>query len=112
MSTGYKKSTESFLFSLSNHYNTGPIKLPVKPAKIGNAVYHKSSYGPTFGGGHDLYISNKANENSNSYSNLGHSYETPDPNEYRYGQGNTKSLLAGGYKFMPSRVEVFYKRRS
>ncbi len=35
------------------------------------------SYGPTFGGGHDFYISDAANVSACSYSNLCHSYECP-----------------------------------
>jgi hypothetical protein len=37
-------------------------------------IYCNSSYGPTFGNGHDLYIANGCNGNANSYTNLGTSY--------------------------------------
>ena len=31
------------------------------------AIYNYANYGPTFGSGHCIYISDKANQNSNSY---------------------------------------------
>jgi hypothetical protein len=38
-------------------------------------MYNNPSYGPTFGGGHDLYISdNSATAENASYSKIGHSY--------------------------------------
>ena len=38
------------------------------------AIYGNSYNGPIFGGGKDLYICDKADENNISYANLGHSY--------------------------------------
>jgi len=55
----YKKDNSAFLFSLTNPSNT-PLKLKVYIPE--NAVCHHLSYGPTFGGGHDLYVSSLSNE--------------------------------------------------
>ena len=63
------------------------------------AIYRGDNYGPTFGGGHDLYISNDANINTKSYSNLGRSYECPP------GQQNT--FLTGSNNFTVTNYEVF-----
>ena len=56
-----------------NPQGMAPSKMPlVKNQKI--AIHCMSDYGPTFGGGHDLHISNNANTSGSSYSNLGNSY--------------------------------------
>ena len=53
----YKADPElkCFLYSLSNGK-----KYPHERYK-GHGIYNGSSYGPTFGGGFDLYISNECN---------------------------------------------------
>jgi len=62
----WKQDTASFLFSLINNDKT-PVKMNV--AINPDAICCHSSYGPTFGGGHDLHICDKSNEVGNSYSN-------------------------------------------
>ena len=66
-----------------------------------------SSYGPTFGGGHDINIKSDASSNSNSYSDLGHTYSPPSG--YSYGSSFSRTFLAGTYKFTPDEVETFYE---
>ena len=66
------------------------------------AVYRGSSCGPTFGGGHDIYIADNANQNANSYTNFGTSYSLPN------GVTNSSTILAGTRYFSPDEVEVFY----
>lgn len=66
------------------------------------AIYLTSSYGPTFGGGHDIRIANKANGNCYSYTTFGHSYHLPS------GAKKQHTILAGTYFFTPDEVEVFY----
>ena len=68
------------------------------------AIRRRSSYGPTFGGGHDIHIANNANSNTNSYTNFGYYnyYSLPS------GVQDRKTILAGTYKFTPDEVEVFY----
>jgi hypothetical protein len=39
-----------------------------------NAIYCNSTYGPTFGNGHNIYVADKCNENTRSYTNLGYAY--------------------------------------
>ena len=103
-SGSYTDSTDSFIFSFKNYYGLEPFKLHVKNS--GNAIYGNNGYGPTFGG-HDIYIANSAGYNTNSYSNLGHSYVQLAG--YRYGSSDTRSVLAGSYNFQPHEVEVFYQ---
>ena len=66
------------------------------------AIYRSSSYGPTFGAGHQIYIANNANSNTNSYTNFGTYYSVPS------GVQDKKTILAGTYNFTPDEVEVFY----
>ena len=77
------------------------------PKKTEHAIYGKSSYGPTFGAGHDFCIANNAGSNTNSYTNLGHSYV--QITGYKYGSSKAQNLLAGSYSFTPHEVEVFYQ---
>ena len=64
-------------------------------------------YAPTFGGGHDIYIHNDASSNTNSYSNLGHTYSPPSG--YSLYSTFAKTFLAGSYTFTPDEVETFYE---
>lgn len=101
-SARYIDDPDDFLFSLANKVNVKPLKLAHslradRPYSIFTAI----GYGPTFGNGHDLHISNHANSNSNSYTNLGHTYKAP-PGQ----QANI--FLAGTHYFVPSEVETFY----
>lgn len=97
--SGYKQCTESFLFSLVNPSGSEPTKMPLRGTNNNNGIYCNSSYGPIFGGGHDLLIANGANANSNSSSNLGSSYECPP-------HANA-SFLVGQTNFTVSELEVF-----
>ena len=67
-----------------------------------NAIWGGSGYGPLFGGGHDIIMSNNPNSNTNSYTNFGQSYSVPS------GVQDRRTILAGTYKFSPDEVEVFY----
>ncbi|XP_028415742.1 uncharacterized protein LOC114539313 [Dendronephthya gigantea] len=100
----HKSDPSSFLFSLRNNDDLPPFKSLYVNAGYG--IYRYNGFGPTFGGGHDLYISNNAGSTASSYSKLGHTYQTPPG--YTFNQPNTRSLLAGSYYFTPSEVEVLY----
>jgi len=97
----YQKDSTAFLFSLTNPSNT-PLKMKVTSPK--NAVYHGSINGPTFGGGHDLYVSSLSNTNRDSYMNL-HSYEFPNG----ISGEEAGELIVGGsdHKFQADEIEVF-----
>ena len=97
--SGYKQCTESFLFSLVNPSGSEQTKMPLMGTNDQNGIYCNSSYGPIFGGGHDLLIASGANANSNSSSNLGNSYECPP-------HANA-SFLVGQTNFTVSELEVF-----
>ena len=103
---GYTSAPGSFLFSLRNNDDLGPFKAPLKNENTGWAIFRYNSYGPCFGWGHDLCIKNNAGSTTDSYADLGDSYQPPPG--YTSGKPNTRSLLAGSYRFTPSEVEVFY----
>ncbi len=79
-------TNQSFLFSLTlkEKYTMA------NNAYLPNTIYNGASYGPTFGGGHDLYISDQANISSSSYSNIPISYQFP---------GRTAVDFTGAYSF-------------
>ena len=95
-------STEAFLFSLNNPDNK-PYKMTVYRNQ--NATYCRYDQGPTFGSGYDLYIADKCDKNTNSYSNLGDTYKLPTGYTY----GNNQSLLAASYYFKVDEYEVFFQ---
>ena len=68
------------------------------------AIFRYSSHGPTFGGGHDIYIANNANSNANSYTDFGeyNDYSVPSGVQSKF------TILAGTHSFSPDEVEVFY----
>ena len=97
----YYSANGSFLFTLTNNNGIAPTKYP-NTQNFDNAVYHNSGYGPTFGGNHDLYISNDYLNNKNSHCSLGYSY--PDV----LGKGN--SIFSGDVNtnyFKLKELEVF-----
>ena len=109
-SGGWQYDSKAFLFSLVNKPGWAPVKLPQTgkySSSRKNSIFCGSSYGPTFGVGHDIYISNYASSNSNSFSNLGYTYSPPSG--YSYGSTFARTFLAGTYKFTPDEVETFYE---
>ena len=99
----YSATSKSFIFSLVDKEGLAPFKSMVKHASSLNAIYRYSSYGPTFGQWrHDIYISDYANQNNNSFTNFGNSYSPPNGVTDRY------TILAGAHYFSPDEVEVFY----
>jgi hypothetical protein len=99
-SSGFKSDPNAFLFSLTNR-DSQPCKIRQKRNK-NYSIYCQSSYGPTFGGGKDIYVCSYANAEEACYSKLGNSYQHPQPNQ---GQ----SYLAGSYEFKLSEIEVYQK---
>jgi len=58
----YKSSPDCFIFSLTNIHGTEPTKLPNSDSN--HSIYDNSNYGPTFGGGQDIYTLNSSNNYS------------------------------------------------
>ena len=69
------------------------------------AIYKGSGFGlafGTFGRGHDIFIADNANINTNSHTNFGNSYYVPSEVKSSY------TILAGTNSFTPNDWEVFY----
>ena len=92
---GLKMSSNSFLFSVDQ-------KLKFSLRHPGKAVYHSKDCGPTFGGGHDLAISDNCGSTLSSWSSLGFSYVVPEELEC-----DMPSLLAGSPDFYITDYEVY-----
>lgn len=97
-SSGYQRSTRSFIFSLHNYYGNGHFKNDINN-NYNYATYSSYNYGPTFGSGHDICVASYANSNYNSYFNC-HDYTSPYCNS---------NLWTGNNNFCPSEVEVYYE---
>ena len=95
----YTHSSQAFLFSLHSPSCAGPVKLPLVQDHE-NAMYCNASYGPTFGSGHDIHVADDANGNTNSYTNLGHTYQLPA------GQ-SAETFFTGARNFQAAEVEVY-----
>jgi len=95
----FHSDSKSFLFTLTNINGSEPTKFPI--SSTDNSVYHHNNYGPTFGGGHDIYI-NQDFINKNSYANFPSSYKDI------IGKGNsTFSGNFGNYNFKLNEIEIF-----
>ncbi|KXJ07053.1 hypothetical protein AC249_AIPGENE14670 [Exaiptasia diaphana] len=99
----YVYSNKAFLFTLYNTYDYYPLKLPIQDQQ--SAIHPGSDYGPIFGGGHDMYISNYASSNSISAFHV-YSYKAPPGCSYnKY----YCSFYTGSGQFTPNDIEVFYE---
>ncbi|KAK8807250.1 hypothetical protein WA158_004009 [Blastocystis sp. Blastoise] len=94
--SGSKNYSSEFLFTLSNEHGIQPTQYD---HVYSYGIYCNSSYGPTFGGGHDIHISNQCHNNTSSYSN-----------PYSYSQKNTSqgsTLFANMSNFTVEDYEVW-----
>ena len=97
-----KVDPNAFLFTSVNSLSK-PLLIPFKVGST-NTIYCNATYGPTFGSGHDIKIANSSNTTTDSYSNLGCSF---DFNLFSPGTTQARSFLAGSYLFQTSEIEVF-----
>jgi len=82
-SGSYVTAATSFLFRL----RPGMRHYTVKKGKENNSMYTRDSYGPTFGGGHDLYIASNALSSTSSSTQGGHGYEFQGYPNYQLNDG-------------------------
>ena len=88
------------MFSLKSPSNEpAPKNMLIMRNKCSSAMSYWSSFGTSFGYGHDLRILSDANKKSEAYSNLGRTYDVPP--------GQTNTFLAGSNNFKVSEIEVF-----
>ncbi|XP_067017567.1 probable oxidoreductase PXDNL isoform X2 [Acropora muricata] len=101
-------SSKSFIYSLYNINGFSPVKLQIKSGSHTEATVRCFPYGPTFGFGFDIHISNNASSNRNSFTFCGESYHLP-PGYSSFGSSCRFYAGGGSYKFSPTDVEVFYE---
>jgi hypothetical protein len=103
-SADYMYDPNAFLFSLRRRNGISwKDKFMVKNPEF--SLYGVTDYGPTFGGGHDIFICNQSNINNGSYSNFGNSYNLPDG--FSYG-GSAKEFLGGNFnQWTTIEIEVY-----
>ncbi len=95
----YSVSPGSFIFSVSKG-----TKYQLKDNNSGNATYSNTGYGPTFGGGHDLYIKPSM---TTGYTNFGHTYDCP----WGYSSSTCRNYFAGSYDgWTLDELEVYIKQ--
>lgn len=92
----YVASDRAFLFTLVNTQGVPPTQFEV--VKKPYAVCYHPNCGPIFGAGADLLISSNCNTNTDSYSNMPHSYD---------GENASSTILMGDYNFSVLDYEVF-----
>jgi len=80
----YYSSTGSFLFRLRPSMERYDLKI----GRENYAVYHRNTYGPTFGGGHEIYITDYCRSIANCYSSSGNTYDVPSSYELTGGSHN------------------------
>jgi hypothetical protein len=96
----YRSDKNAFIFSLVNPYSK-PLFCKINNAGS-NAICCHSNHGPTFGGGHDIFI---RFDDGKSYTNLGVSYSINL--EGSKSSNNKNELLTGNRYFDFSDLEVF-----
>jgi hypothetical protein len=82
----HKTDAAAYIYSLRRNGVSNLSKHNVSSCQ--HAVYNMPSYGPTFGGGHDLYICDRSNVNKGSFTYPG-SYSGISSNAYLAGTFNT-----------------------
>ncbi|KAH3765116.1 hypothetical protein Pelo_3019 [Pelomyxa schiedti] len=73
----YSEAQGAFLFSAYRPGTADETTLIAFPLNPANALYSHGNYGPTFGNGHDLYITHLCNANTNSYSRFPYACNFP-----------------------------------
>ena len=92
----------AFIFSLRRNGTSNNYKLMISSSNF--AIYGISSYGPTFGAGHDIYIRDQSNINTGSLSYI-LSYKPPPT--YPSGS-NYQTFLAGSFNnWLTTEIEVY-----
>ncbi len=86
--SGYSGNSNNFLFSLTEGYR---IMHGTGQHSSNYPQYNHSSYGPTFGGGHDWYVQGNMNA---GHCNLGHDYACQVGS---YGNNSCRNDFCGNY---------------
>ena len=94
------------MYFLRNNDDLQSFKVTLRTEDHAKSLFRGYNYGPTFGYGFDVHISDNAASNTGSYADFGDTYNLPSGYTVHY--DNTNALLAGSRDFTPSEVEVLY----
>lgn len=97
-SNTYTNDPRAFLFTLVNPNSIQPMRYLVRGGSEHSAFYNYGIYGPTFGGGHDIFVSG-ASPNATSYINFPFSYSDTT--------GMGSRTFTGNYTYVVADVEVY-----
>ncbi|KAH3743062.1 hypothetical protein Pelo_15532 [Pelomyxa schiedti] len=103
-------SGSTFLFSAKRPGHPRDANSVIKFQIPGtNAIHAHPGYGPTFGDGHDLHISNLCNGNQSSYTKLPYRCTMPDrlPDTLSLSSELWNTFFAGSYAFTVEDYEVY-----
>eukprot|EP00818_Percolomonas_sp_WS_P004482 CAMPEP_0117442670 /NCGR_PEP_ID=MMETSP0759-20121206/4277_1 /TAXON_ID=63605 /ORGANISM="Percolomonas cosmopolitus, Strain WS" /LENGTH=2194 /DNA_ID=CAMNT_0005234577 /DNA_START=309 /DNA_END=6893 /DNA_ORIENTATION=- len=81
-----------------------PVPVLIPCIDLAKAAFGGQLYGPIFGAGNDIFCSNMSNDNQNSNTNLGKSYQTEHINQVN---GVSQKFLCGSKNFTVSEIESF-----
>jgi hypothetical protein len=87
--SGYQSNSDNFLFSLTRGYHM--MSGTGTSGSNTHSQYNNSSYGPTFGGGHDWHVNNSM---SGGYCYLGYTYACQSGS---YGSSTCQNDFCGNY---------------
>ena len=102
-SCAYSSASKAFVFSLYNVKGYNPVKLTQYRYQQ-YAMVRCSSYGPTFGRAHDIYIRDDVVNIQHSSTRCSGTYSNPTG----YSAIHCK-FFTGALSFTPSDIEVFFE---
>ena len=95
--------TNAFIFSLRRSGNSNKERFNITYPYY--AIHGYSSYGPIFGNGHDIFVSDSSNANEYSGSNFGWTYQLPK--NITFESTEAQSYLAGSFRWKTTEIEVY-----
>jgi hypothetical protein len=110
----YKTDSSAFILSLRRNVAGFNVTTDARRFNVTSPTYailDKSDFGPSFGGGYDLYLSDMSSISNNSYCKLGNSYQYPSG--YDAFSINASNYLTGCMdnmgicKFSTAEIEVY-----
>ena len=100
----WQEDESAFIFSLVNKEKRPLIFEQLHTTFYKCSTYSMNHFGPVFGSGYDLLISDSSDMNTKSYANLGNTYTHP---EYPLDSLRAETILTDTFCFRVKEIEVF-----
>jgi len=105
--TAYYADPSAFIFSLVNQMNYPSLAHNIRKP-IDYSVFVSRTYGPSFGGGHDISVPDPSDATMKSYTNFGNTYALDNLTLFNSWNHSIKStFLTGAYNFQIVEIEVY-----